>query len=158
MSLFSAKEIFQTAINMEINGEKFYKQLTERIQDHYAKDMFGFLAKEEEAHKKIFENMLNQIHDISETKTFYGEYFAYLHSYVDSNIFSFDKLKKEIDKLKEIVSAIDFAIRRELDSIAYYQEIKIWVPAKDHSIIDTIIDEERKHFVKLIGFKKKLYK
>ncbi len=154
MSLFSAKEIFQTAINMEINGEKFYKQLTERIQDHYTKDMFGFLAKEEEAHRKIFENMLNQIHDISETKTFYGEYFAYF----DSNIFSFDKLKKEINKLKEIVSAIDFAIRRELDSIAYYQEIKIWVPAKDHHLVDTIIDEERKHFVKLIGFKKKLYK
>ena len=60
-------------------------------------------------------------------------------------------------KLKDIISALEFGIRRELDSILYYQEMKNFVPEQQHSSIDRIIEEERNHFLELSGIKK-LYK
>ena len=52
--------------------------------------------------------------------------------------------------------ADDFAIRRELDSILYYHEIKKLVPAAQHGTIEQIIDEERKHYSILSAMKKKI--
>ena len=47
-------------------------------------------------------------------------------------------------------------MKRELDSILYYQEIKPFVPEKERNLIDTIVTEERKHFLALSDLKKKL--
>ena len=51
-----------------------------------------------------------------------------------------------------------FAIRREIDSINYYNEIKSFVPEEQRNLVEEIIEEERRHFLKLSEFKKKLTK
>ena len=50
---------------------------------------------------------------------------------------------------------MDFAIKRELDSILYYHEIKRLVPVAQHAAIEQIIEEERKHFSALTEMKKR---
>jgi hypothetical protein len=64
--------------------------------------------------------------------------------------------EKELPAVKDTFSAIKFAIQRELDSILYYQEIKKFVTKDQHDLIDGIIEEERRHFLKLSKFLKKL--
>jgi rubrerythrin len=156
MSLFDAKKIITTAITMEINGEKFYSELARRMKDAKMKKVFLFLAGEEVKHRKIFEQFLFDLPDTEKPRTFYNEYFAYLRSYVDSNIFSFPKLKEKIVAVKDLVSAVNFAIQRELESIGYYQEMKAWVPVRDHAAIQSIIEEERRHFIRLIEIKRRI--
>jgi rubrerythrin len=63
-------------------------------------------------------------------------------------------MDKELAKIKDTIAALDFAIKRELDSILYYHEIKKFVPAAQYTAIDQIIAEERKHFSKLSAVKK----
>ncbi len=88
-----------------------------------------------------------------------GEYSAYLRAYVDNNIiFTKEAMDKELAKVKNTVSAFDFAIKRELDSILYYHEIKKLVPATQHATLEQIIDEERKHFTLLTEMKKSFTK
>jgi len=156
MALLSVAEVFQFAVKIEENGFAFYNKYAGTLPEGRSRDMFSFLADEERKHIAIFSGMLKKIDEFKQTLNYPDEYFAYLQSYADNLIFKKGDLEKEIANIKGAFAAIDFGIRRELDSILYYQEIKSFVPEKDSHLIDDVIGEERKHFIKLSQFKKEL--
>ncbi len=149
MSLLDASEVFQFAIRIEENGERFYREMAEKIDNDDAKRLFQLLAEQEIEHKKIFEEMLSSVENYKPVENYPEDYFRYLKSYADNIIFSPDELSKEIAAIDSPIDALTFAIKREWESISYYQEIKPVVPDKQHDLIDKIIAEERKHFTQL---------
>jgi len=154
---FDVSEIFQFAVRIEENGEKFYRMVADKNGDKEIKDFFTFLADEEVRHKKTFLGMVNKIEKYEPSETYPGEYFQYLRSYADSLIFP-PEIEKEMVCSDDMGCIIDFAIRRELDSIMYYLEAKGFVNATQHKTLDKIVEEERRHFVKLSQFKAQLNK
>ena len=89
MSLFfNASEIFQFAIRIEENGEKFYRQAVRIAEDDDAKEIFDYLADEEIKHKRIFEDLLSKMEKYKPFERYPGEYFEYLRAYVDKIIFT----------------------------------------------------------------------
>ena len=156
MGTFDVSEIFQFAIGIEENGEKFYRYAAQMMEEGETKEAFNRLADEEIGHKKIFEEMLSKIEKYEPPEIYPDEYFAYLRAYVNDAVFTREMQEKELPAVKDTFSAIKFAIQRELDSILYYQEIKKFVPKDQHDLIDGIIEEERRHFLKLSKFLKKL--
>ncbi|MCK4251514.1 ferritin family protein [candidate division WOR-3 bacterium] len=154
MSLFEPSEVFQFAIRIEENGEKFYRQMVQKFDEPKIKELFSFLVDEEIKHKKIYEEMVSKIEKYEPFETFPGEYFAYLRAYADKIIFTQEEFDEEIARIKDINAALDYAINAELDSILYYQEIKNLVSENQRSTIDKIIEEERRHFVKLSEIKR----
>lgn len=154
MGIFKGSEIYQLAIRIEENGEKFYRKMAEELENANMKKVFTYLADEEVKHKKTFEDMASKVEKYEPPESYPGEYFAYLRAYADNIIFSQEKLEEEMSKIKGAISAIDFAIQQELDSILYYLEMKNLVLGSQRSLIDGIIEEERRHFVKLSGLKK----
>ena len=153
---FNASEIFQFAIRIEENGEKFYRQATQATEDDDAKEVFDYLADEEINHRKTFEHLLSKVEKYEPFENYPGEYFEYLRAYVDKIIFTNEVRDKEISKVKDALSTIDFGIQRELDSILYSHEVKRLVPESQHKLIDKIIGEERKHFSMLNDLRKSL--
>ena len=153
MSIFEPSEIFQFAIRIEENGEKFYRQMAQKLKDETVKELFSALADEEVKHRKTYEGLVSKIEKYEPFEAFPGEYFDYLRAYADDHIFTAEVLKKEMKKINDATAALQFAIQRELDSILYYQEIKSLVPKNQREIIDRIIDEERRHYMKLTGCK-----
>ncbi|TFG35392.1 MAG: hypothetical protein E4H45_02920 [Nitrospirales bacterium] len=154
-SQFEASDIFEIAMRIEENGSNFYRFAVQLAKDEKTKEMFTHLAEEEDKHKATFKNLFSKIKTHSPPESYPGEYGAYLHEYADNNlIFSKEVMDEELAKIKNTIAALDFAIRRELDSILYYQEIKGFVPKGDHAAIDDIINEERKHFQMLSEIKK----
>ncbi|MCK4329109.1 ferritin family protein [candidate division WOR-3 bacterium] len=151
---FKASEIFQFAIRIEENGERFYRNMAQKIENTNMERVFTFLANEEVKHKKTFENMVSKIEKYEPPESYPGEYFTYLRAYADNIIFSQRKLEEEMSKIKGAISAVDFAIQRELDSILYFLEMKNFIPESQRNLIDGIIEEERRHFVKLSELKK----
>jgi len=155
MRVFEASDIVEIAIRIEENGANFYKFAEQIAKQEEAKNLFARLAVEEIGHKKIFEAIFAKMEKYSPPESYKGEYCSYLRDYVDSNIiFTKEVMEEELAKIKDTMSAIDFAIKRELDSILYYHEIKRFVPEAQHMVLDQIIDEERKHFSKLSEIKK----
>ncbi|MCX8082874.1 MAG: ferritin family protein [bacterium] len=154
---FDVSEILQFAIRIEENGEKFYRKIVEKVQDNEIKKIFTFLAEEEVKHKKIFTEMVGKIASYEPPETYTGEYFQYLRAYADTIIFP-PEIERELDTKGGVIKAIDFGIRRELDSIMYYLETKAVVPETQHSVMDRIIEEERSHFVRLSTLKEKIQK
>lgn len=154
--LFEPSEIFKIAIKMEENGEKFYTEAAQKLNEGKIKALLNTLAKEEVSHKKTFEEMLAKIDEYIPEESYPGEYLTYLKAYTEKIIFDSKKIEKEMANINDVSSALDFAINRELDSILYYNEIKKSVIKSRQDLIDKIIEEERKHFLKLSDTKKNL--
>jgi len=152
--MFNSSEVYQFAIKIEENGEKFYRQMTEKLDDPKVKELFTFLANEEVNHKRTFEKMLSKFEDYTPVESYPGEYFAYLKAYADNLVFGFNKFDDDISKIEDTASAVQFAIGKELDTIMYFQEMKNIVPKSELNRIDAIINEERKHVVKLSEIKR----
>ena len=101
--------------------------------------------------EKIFAGIEKSIPE----ETYVGEYAQYLRNYIDNNIvFTQQAINDDLAAVKDACSAIDFAARREFDSISYYENIKRLVPKIQHESIDHLIAEERDHFVRLTNLKK----
>ena len=154
---FDISEVLQFAITIEENGESFYRKVAAKVSDKEMKDLFTFLADEEVKHKKIFTDMVSKITKYEPPETYTGEYFQYLKAYAENIIFP-PEIERELDTKGGIIKALDFGIRRELDSIMYYIETKNVVPETQHQIMDRIIEEERSHFVRLSIMKEKIMK
>jgi rubrerythrin len=159
MNVFQASDIVEIAIRIEENGASFYRYAVQIAKDEEAKKLFEMLAADEVGHEKTFRKIFAAMEKSAPPESYDGEYGAYLHDYVDNKlIFTKEAIDKELAKIKDTNSALDFAIRRELDSITYYHEIKRFVGESQHEIIDGIIAEERRHFVKLTDIQRRLNK
>ena len=155
MQLFGSHEICLFAMRIEENGEKFYRHAAQLAQDKETRAMFNFLAEEEVRHKKTFETMLSKLEKRDIDESYPGEYLAYLKDYLDNKIiFSKQAIDGEFPDVKDTLSAIDFAIHREMNSILYYHETKRFVPNNQQDDIEKIIEEERRHFSQLSDLKK----
>jgi len=156
MQVFEASDIVEVAIRIEENGINFYKFAEQIAKQEEAKKLFAQLAQAEVAHKKTFEKLFASMEKNNPPESYEGEYSAYLRSYVDNNIiFTKEAMDKELSNIKDTIAAFDFAIKRELDSILYYHEIKKLVPVAQHEVLEQIIEEERKHFLALTEMKKR---
>jgi len=150
-----ASEVLQFAIKIEENGWAFYKKFADATDNEKIRELFILLADDEIEHEKTFRAMLPEIEKYEPQEIYPEEYFSYLKAYANNIVFK-KGIEEELEGKMETASVLDFAIRMELDSIAYYQETKNFVPEKQKNIIDKIIEEERKHFLKLSNFKNTL--
>jgi rubrerythrin len=156
MSLFEPSEIFQFAIRIEENGEKYYRQMAQKLNDDEIKQLFNSLADDEVKHKQIYQDMVSKIEKYEPFENYPGEYFEYLRAYADNIIFDEKSFDKKISQINDKISALDFAINNEMASVLYYEEIKKLVPENKRNAIDKIIEEERRHFVRLSGIKRSI--
>ncbi|MCK4357180.1 MAG: ferritin family protein [Candidatus Cloacimonetes bacterium] len=155
-NIFNASEIYQFAIRIEENGERFYRLMVEKLDEPKVKELFTLLADDEVVHKKRFKEMLSQIENYEPPESYPGEYFEYLRAYVDNVLFSINKFDEDVEKIHNALEAIQFAIDKELDSVLYYQEIRNVVNTHQKKLIENIIEEERQHVVKLSEIKRKI--
>ncbi len=150
--LFS--KIIEFATGIEEDGHDYYKKIASKIKDQNVKQIFNSLAEAELRHKKIFNNMLSDKKVEINTDLFPEEYYF---EYASKVIFDNDKLSNEYEMIETPIDALDFGIRRELDTILYYQELNRML--KEDNIInqvENIIKEERRHFMKLSNYKEEL--
>ncbi len=151
---YSASEVFQFAIRIEENGALLYRRLAEKTEDSRWKEIFTYLADQEDQHRTTFEKLLASLENYQPQEIYPDEYFLYLRSFADNIIFT-SQTEKELAAGSGITDIIDFAIRRELDSIMYYLETKPLVPPGQQNQVEKIIEEERRHFLQLSELRKK---
>ncbi len=141
---FNAKDVFETALQLERNGAAFYKSASQKTADTEAKQLLLELSNMEEGHEKAFSKMMAELTEKEKTPTVFdpkGEAAAYLRALADTRVF-FEK-KMDPSTLKEIYTA---AIGAEKDSIVFYLGMRDLVPeAQGKARIDAIIKEEMGH-------------
>jgi rubrerythrin len=156
MNIFQAQEIFNIAVKIEENGERFYQHAMTIADNDETKKLFKHLVDEEASHKKTFADLQKQLPEFAPAESYPGEYKEYLNAFVENVLFPQNPEAGDFTNITNSLAAIRFAIQKELDSIYYYKEIKAFIPASHQASVEEIIEEERRHFMQLIKLEKTL--
>ena len=153
-NIFSASEIVEIASQIEKNGKDFYDALVDSTKDVKTREVFKFLAGEEEKHIDAFKKILDSVNKYEPAESYPKEYFAYMNALASEHVFTEKDRGKEVAKaIKSYKEAIDKAIGFEEDSIILYVGIKKVVPEHEHKIIEQLIDQEQDHMRQLYEVK-----
>lgn len=154
--IFSANETIQLAMKIEENGEAFYRGMAKKLNEKEMAALFTDLANEEVKHRDIFQKMIPNVENYEPPESFPGEYYSYLKAYANEHIFTKENTAEvAMNKINSFSEALKFAMDREIDSILYYFEAKNLVPQTQRAALDLIIQEERKHYLRLLRIKNK---
>lgn len=155
-NIFSGSEIVEIGIQIEKNGKDFYEVLVNKTKDAKSKEVFRFLADEEEKHIAVFQGILNRLQRYESPESYPGEYFAYMSALASEYVFTQAKKGQEIaQKITSDKEAIDLGIGFEKDSIIFYEGMKKVVPDYDLKIVDELIVQEQHHLKLLSDLKSK---
>ena len=154
-NIFAGSEIVEIGIQIENNGRDFYNTLTKQSENEKAKEIFRFLAGEEEKHIKVFEGILEKTQEFAPQGLDADDYLRYMKVLAGEHIFTQQDRGEEIARsTKNDKQAIAVAIRFEGDSIVFYSGMKRIVPEYDHKIIEALIMQEENHLKQLLDLKK----
>ncbi|RPI94138.1 MAG: hypothetical protein EHM32_07160 [Spirochaetales bacterium] len=154
---FSTKELVDMAIGIEESGYYFYTQCRKKFDDPYFTELLTFLAEEEHRHMKLFEKMLGELKETS--GVFSEDYYQYLKALGDERVFkNNDDVDAVVKTVKSVFDVLKIAMTAEKDSILFYSElVSIHEKDKDaRTILNKLINEERKHIVLILELKEKL--
>jgi rubrerythrin len=149
--VFNAEEIFEMALQIEKNGEKFYRESARKVRDSEAEDLLTRLADMEVEHQKIFKGMKSALTEADQKAMTYdpnNEAGLYLASLANTKVF----FEKNLDTSK-LEGVFKSALAAEKDSIAFYLGMKDLVPTgTGKEKIEEIIKEEMRH-IRILGEK-----
>ncbi|MBN1793978.1 MAG: ferritin family protein [Candidatus Omnitrophica bacterium] len=149
-SITSIQEALKTAIDMEIKGCAFYKEVAGTYKDSLTKDIFDGLAADEVLHRKAIETYYNSIREHRGlpplSSVLSGE------PERDRSIFSrsFDELAGAIGAGTDVTEAYKTGMELEKTGYDYYE--KILNTAKDREIKELfrfLLKEENQHYTLL---------
>lgn len=150
-------DVLEVAVRIERQGSEFYNKLYNTVTTSETKDVFSFLAAEEEKHSGVFRKMLEKVADYHPRFNYPGEYGLFIDGVAS---YLLEKIEKKINLIssQNIDEAIDLGIELEKETILFYSELKAesQFDASDQKNLEKIIDEERSHWRKLINFKNKI--
>ena len=152
---FAGTEIVEMGIQIERNGRDFYNTLVGRSKNDKAKDIFKYLAGEEEKHIATFQKILDLVHKYEPPESYPGEYFAYMNALATEYVFTKENKGAEIARnTKSDKEAVELGMKFEKDSIIFYEGMKKMVPEQQNKVVDELIVQEKNHLCKLFELKK----
>ena len=147
--IFNAEEIFDLAIQIERNGDAFYKKASENTGNSQLKETLTELAKMEIDHENTFQELKKKLCKSDKEQTVfdpYDELQSYLKAFADGHVFDLKDPSQSLSGNESGIDILKKAIGLEKDSIVLYIGMKELVP-KDlgRDMIDKIIGEEMGH-------------
>lgn len=146
-------EVLQIAKKIEETGYKFYKEAAAQFEDEEIKNIFEYLALEEQEHivtfQRIYERVLEKTKE--QKPLLYEESVAaYLKALSETAVFNVRELtKKRVDYVYTAKEALIMGLQAEKDSILFYEEILKHTEVEIiQKTLKRLIREEIKHLHK----------
>lgn len=137
------------AIEMELDGQKYYLEQANLNQNNSVKSVCLILARDEEAHAKILKNKLNELpYQLADTDS----YSQVKNIFKDAENFKSD--------LRETPTQLEFyrgALQKEKESVKLYTELLAKTEdAKERELFQYLIEQEKLHLSLLDGISDEL--
>ena len=155
---FSMQEVIEMAVTTERSGQSFYQNASKLARKNNLKELFQYLAEEEEKHLKTFQGFYDTLKKKAEITPYnWEEAKLYLEALVDSKFFAspekaINLAKEAKDELEVIYAAIDF----EKDTLLFFYQILDMIRSQEQELVKKIIEQEKKHIQRLSAMKSKL--
>lgn len=141
--MFTAHEIFDLAIQVEENGERFYRIALARSHREPLRKLLQWLADEEAKHKGIFRQLQENLGD-EDNGPVPGEHEMDLRAAMGRHAFSLDEA--EFNSIEDEQELLRTAIEFESDSILFYEFIASLITGvRALSAIQEIRTQEMEH-------------
>jgi rubrerythrin len=152
---FTIQEIVEIAIEIEKNGEVFYRMLSESSNTATVRDLFKSLSEAEKKHKAKFEEILKSVGGYQISEIYYvDEYMGYMKAIADEQVFKKDLSAIDVAKsVKSSKEAIELAIDFEKDSIIFLHEMQDIIDEGEKDTVTKLLNEERDHLRRLSAMK-----
>jgi rubrerythrin len=151
---YSGCEVVELAIEIERNGRDFYSVLHDKAGKDDLKEILEYLTAAEDDHIKVFKSIFADGCEREPGEAYNEEYYSFMNALAGQYVFTRKGKGREMaENIANIVDALNMAIGFEKDSILFYQSMVKVVPAKDRDKVESIIEEEKKHLLKLCEFK-----
>lgn len=146
-------EVLQIAKRIEETGYQFYKEAAAKFEDEEIKEIFEYLALEEQEHIVTFQRIYDRVLEKSkeEKPVVYEESVAaYLRALSETAIFNVRELtSKRVDDVYTAKEALLMGLQAEKDSILFYEEILKHTEVEIiQKTLKRLIREEIKHLHK----------
>ena len=148
-SHFNAMEVLEIALDMEKDGQEFYAQAADIVNDKHVKSFLRELAEWEARHYEFFSELKSQILNTEEVAIVDpdDEASKYINAFVKHGVFDGPEAVKKFFYSgiteKEI---LERAIELEKNSIAYYTGLRdVAASSRADEKIEEIIKEEMRH-------------
>ena len=134
--------ILDFAINMELDGEKYYNAQAEIINDKYLKNIFLILAKDENSHAKILQDKSNNLsYELKSNETL---------SEVKNLFKGLKDFKNEIKQKPDQLDLYRVALEKEKESIDLYEKLLSQAEDdKSKKLFEFLIQQEKDHYTTL---------
>lgn len=142
--MFTAREVIGIAIQIEENGEQFYRQAIEVANKAEMQDLLKWLADEEARHGKFFIDMKDSI--VQKT----GDDWAVkigeqlLQGMVKDRAFSLEEVR--FAAIETDAQLIEVGLELERDSIQFYELLLSFIDDTETVVrVNEILKEEKRH-------------
>lgn len=158
---FNADEVFEMGMDIEQNGEAYYRKAVELTEDPEIKKIFEELMVAEQAHYETFKKLRENLPAKDTTPIVSdpeGQEYLYLDALVKSRLFNNVREAENVcaDRC-DPVSVLQGALTFEKDTILFFTEMKGRTREDlGKTEIDRLIAEEREHIVWISGMIKKI--
>ncbi len=152
-NLLTASEIVEFAIYIEQNGYKFYVETIKKFKEKKLVELFQFLADEEHKHEQTFKALLKKTGTFTPPESYPGEYELYMRDFLKTHALANDEaLKQKLASISTPGDAIRVALDFEKDSIVLFTAVKKYIDIPNHSAVESIIQEEMTHIIKITTY------
>ena len=151
MTVFTAAEAIEMAMEVEKNGELFYNEVAAQSADSEVKALFEELAIQEQGHYQVFQKMLQGTHPAPELPAAeYDQYETYVYAALENALFAGpDKALALARQAEDRETALRAAMGFEKDTLLFFYDLRDMVNEPDRETISRIIREEKKHVRRL---------
>ncbi len=149
--MFSIREVFDLAIQIEKNGEQYYRDAMKKISNPSLSSMLEWLADEEEKHQSWFSERKETLETKGDDLELAEMSGSILQSILGDQSFSLKEA--DLSKIDSVEALIQLAIEFEKDSILFYEMIGSFIEDSETSEkLNEIIAEENHHIELLEDF------
>lgn len=142
--MFTAEEVFDLAVQIEENGEAYYRDAVEVVADPSIRRLLTWLADEEARHRRCFLDLKSAARSGAENDWAERISGAFLQSSINDHAFSLDEV--DFSRIENVAELLRVAVGFEEDSIMFYEILQSFVtdsPAGKH--VSEILKEEKRH-------------
>ena len=152
--MFTLHEIYDLAIQIEKNGEDFFRNAEEKISDPSLKALFLWLAEQEVRHGKWFMQKKESSKAGSESLALDEMGSKMLQDIVGDQSFSLGEV--DIDQINKMEDLLSIAVEFEEDTIIFFRMISSLLEDAESLVgLDEIIEEEKHHIEALRDYQEK---
>ncbi|MFB0533379.1 MAG: ferritin family protein [Anaerolineae bacterium] len=153
MAILTAAEALKWALEIEQNGETFYKAVAGKSGEPEVKALFEDLAAQERGHYRVFHKMLEEVKpDPDLSRLDYDEYQTYLQVALAGALFAGpDKGLALAMEAQDRETALRAAMGFEKDTLLFFYDLREMVSKAEREAVSDIILEEKAHLRRLAG-------